>query len=224
MPLWPMQIGAFDTLNPGEVTAQYNSLNPKDANKSPALLPIWEQFGLTREEVDCSFPNPEERDDCPNGDDDKSREYVLANNPQVAFISNDRLDIKLQLAVNTAQYGRTFQDRTHSFILHKRPAEMATGEKLKLLTVSGKRGNIVQTFPGHEYFFMPEELHLQQGDFLHVEISGSDTNPNNNDGQGRQGTDRSNICPMKNENYVGGKTADALESHGAQANNYPACS
>merc|ERR1711879_87430 len=142
--------------------------------------------------------------------------------PQVAFISNDHLDIKLQLAVNTAQYGRTFQDRTHSFILHKRPSEMASGEKLKLLTVSGKRGNIVQTFPGHEYFFMPEELHLQQGDFLHVEISGSDTNPNNNDGQGRQGTDRSNICPMKNENYVGGKTADKPESIGAQANNYPA--
>jgi len=69
---------------------------------------------------------------------------------------------------------------------------------------------------------MPEELHLRNGDYLHVEISGSDTNPNNNDGQGRQGTDRSNICPMKNENYVGGKTSDAPESVGAQANNYPA--
>lgn len=209
------ETGAFDSLNPGNVTAQYNSYPGGNANNSPATIPLWEKYGLEYEDVKCSFRN--------NGcDDDESREYVLVNNPQVSVLGGTGSgleQIKLQLAVNTAQYGRTFQDRSHSFTLHKKPAQIASGQKMKLLTVGGKRGNIVQTFPGHEYFFYPEDLHLKTGDYVHVEISGSDQNPNNNDGQGRKGTDRSNICPMKNANYAGGETP---ETQGAAGNNYPA--
>ena len=62
------------------------------------------------------------------------------NNPQVGILGAGFEQVKLQLAVNTAQYGRTFQDRSHSFTLHKRPAEMASQQNLKLLTVGGKRG------------------------------------------------------------------------------------
>merc|ERR1719174_1901605 len=35
-------------------------------------------------------------------------------------------------------------------------------------------------------------MYMTEGDFVHIEHTGSNTNPNNNDGQGRQGTDRSN--------------------------------
>jgi len=212
------ETGAFDTLNPGAMTAEYNSKPGGNANNSPAMYPLWEKYGLEYEDVKCSFRN---EDGCPNGDED-SREYVLVNNPQVGILGAGFEQVKLQLAVNTAQYGRTFQDRSHSFTLNKRPSQISSEQKIKLLTVGGKRGNIVQTFPGHEYFFYPETWHGKQGDYIHLEISGSDTNPNNNDGQGRKGTDRSNICPMKDSNYVGGETSDDPTSHGAAGNNYPA--
>jgi len=213
--------GKFDTLNPGKVTAEYNSEAGGNANNSPATLPIWERYGVPYEDTKCSFRNKQQNGQ--NCNDDDSREYVLVNNPQVAPLGNSEklLKVKLQLAVNTAQYGRTFQDRTHSFILNKRP-DIPTEAEIQLVTVSGKRGNIVQTFPGHEYFFIPEVARFNQGDYLHLEISGSDTNPNNNDGQGRKGTDRSNICPMSNKNYEGGDDTETEDAFGAPGNNYPA--
>lgn len=222
------ETGAFDTLNPGIMTAELNSEQGGNANNSPSTWPMWERFGLTYEDVKCSFRSEQNSEECEGQGDENSREYVLVNNPQVDIVGqkfgngNNQKQIKLQLAVNTAQYGRTFQDRTHAFVLHKSPSEVGANQKMKFLTVGGKRGNIVQTFPGHEYFFYPEVMHLRQGDFLHVEISGSDTNPNNNDGQGRKGTDRSNICPLKEANYNGGETASDASIIGAAGNNYPA--
>jgi len=213
------ETGKFDTLNPGNMTSMYNSAPGGNAGNSPSWWPLWEKFGIPFEDVECSFRNNDR-----NCNDEDSREYVLVNNPQVRVLPEKFGDkqVKLQLAVNTAQYGRTFQDRTHAFTWHKKHPDVGENQRMKMLTVSGKRGNIVQTFPGHEYFFIPEVMHLRQGDYLHVEISGSDTNPNNNDGQGRKGTDRSNICPLKNENYVGGKTMSDPSRIGAAANNYPA--
>lgn len=77
------------------------------------------------------------------------------------------------------------------------------------LQVRGKRGNIVQVyfffrlrsrlivfsqvFPGVEYDFAPTRLDLQPGDYLHIQWTGSNTNPDNNAGQGQEGSDRSNI-------------------------------
>jgi len=70
----------------------------------------------------------------------------------------------LQLAINTAQTGRTFQDRSHTFLVCNRDASAAWSDKpLINVNVRGKRGNIVQTFPATEYDFEPQ----------HVEVEGS---------------------------------------------------
>merc|ERR1711953_519080 len=129
---------------------------------------------------------------------------TLRNNPKPDILGqtfgNGDYRLRLQLAVNTAQYGRTFQDRTHMTYVMQRP-QAAGNDEIKLITVAGKRGNIVQTFPGTEYFFVPEVAHVRQYDYVHFMWSGSNTNPNNNDGQGKQGTDRSNVCPMNGAIY-----------------------
>jgi len=69
----------------------------------------------------------------------------------------------VSLALNTNQYARTFQDRSYKFAIKKRPTEevaansnfdsprvpvVPEGAKVFNVNVRGKRGNIVQTFPG----------------------------------------------------------------------------
>ena len=54
--------------------------------------------------------------------------------------------------------------------------------------------------------------------------TGSNTNPNNNDGQGLRGTDRSNIVVLTDQNYPEGTPGVAVpvdEKHGHFGNNYP---
>lgn len=123
----------------------------------------------------------------------------------------------VRLAVNTAQFGRTFQDRSHIFYVRSRPTSMpltAPGAPGKVynLNVRGKRGNIVQTFPAVEYDFVPARLVVGPQDFVHVQWTGSNTH-NNGDpagdgqagdaGEGRGGTDRSNVAELQkfNQNY-----------------------
>jgi len=160
--------------------------------------------------------------------------YIYKNNPQVnpfygyksetgqKFEGKDD-PIKFQLAVNTAQFGRTFEDRSHRFSIKARPAN-TVDKNIINLGVRGKRGNIVQTYPATEYSFQPESMEMLVGDYLHIQWVGSNTNPNNNAGQGRQGSDRHNIATLKGPNYweVGQPAAAFSDVHGQFGNSYPA--
>jgi hypothetical protein len=125
----------------------------------------------------------------------------ITNNPTVDVGA----DLQgLRLAINTAQFGRTFQDRSHVFYIKQRPAAFAAA-KIYNLNVRGKRGNIVQTYPSVEYDFMPNRLHLTTNDLLHIQWTGSNTHDNGDPagdgqagdaGEGTSGTDRHNFVQL----------------------------
>jgi hypothetical protein len=104
-----------------------------------------------------------------------------------------------ELALNTAQFGRTFEDRSHVFWIKKRPSSIPRLAKVYNLNVQGKRGNIVQAYPAVEYDFVPKNLHVYRNDYIHFQWTGCDNNPQGNAGEGRAGGDRSNIVQMESD-------------------------
>jgi len=196
-----------DGVTTADLTAANNKA-PGGDEKKPAHYDIAALYGLNQTGTDIHG-------------------YYLQNNPQVQLFAELEGDqgqgeVKLQLAVNTAQYGRTFQDRTHRFAIRKNPYSGTVHN----LEVKGKRGNVVQTYPGTEYEFSPQRLHLKKNsDFVHFQWTGSNTNPNNNAGQGRQGTDRSNIVLLRSKNYDEPSPTDTDGdngiTYGHYGNSYP---
>jgi len=114
-----------------------------------------------------------------------------------AFNVSTESSFNLSLAINTAQFGRTFQDRSHMFQIRNRPSDIPSDAKIWNVNVRGKRGNIVQVYPAVEYDFVPNRLHAYNGDFVHFQWTGCDHNPAGNDGEGKDQTDRSNIVMLK---------------------------
>lgn len=119
----------------------------------------------------------------------------------------------LRLALNTAQTGRTFQDRSHVYRVEKKPAaiaaKLAANSNLINVNVQGKRGNIVQTFPSVEYDFWPKIVNMKVGDCAAFQWTGSNTHNNGNPagdgqagdaGEGRGGSDRSNLIQLMDKN------------------------
>jgi hypothetical protein len=130
-------------------------------------------------------------------DEAEDRGYILENDPEIQpFQDFPKLDF--QLALNTAQTGRTFEDRTHKFRITKRAnvEDLTTSKPVHNLNVIGKRGNIVQVYPAVEYGFEPAILKVERGDYVLPQWTGSLNNPKNNDGEGAKGEDKSNIIAM----------------------------
>lgn len=173
--------------------------------------------------------------DYPAWDLEGAPVYNSSYNGEVTKIQQDPYipigaeeDEFLSLALNTNQYGRTFQDRSYVFEIRADPRGRRLQETSTIynLNVRGKRGNIVQTYPAVEYDFIPNDLNVREGDMIHFQWTGSDYNPRRgcNDGEGgppdpntpsaanqNSRADRSNIVQMVNmdENYPADMTSAA---------------
>lgn len=133
---------------------------------------------------------------------DVPRSFNASNNKDV---TNDPSTLatdgktNLQLALNTAQLGRTFQDRTHVIYLKPRSLLPKRFQNSKIFYIGGmgKRGNIVQAYPAMEYRFTPERINVTTEDVVCFAWSGSNDNRNNVAGEGQRGSDRTNVCWVK---------------------------
>lgn len=156
-----------------------------------------------------------------NSTEAEARGYVYKQNPEVSLFGGIfSSKLKLRLAINTNQLGRVFQDRSHTFAIRSRPSKLE-GQTIHNLNVRGKRGNIVQVYPAVEYDFVPNTLEAMDGHYVHFQWTGSNTNPNNNDGQGKAGTDRSNVVMLEKQRYPEGEPKSAEEKHGQLGLSYP---
>jgi len=135
-----------------------------------------------------------------------------------AILSQGGLDF--QLALDTSQFGRTFQDRSHVFLIKKRPKSIPDKAKIYNLNVKGKRGNIVETYPATEYDFIPTNLHVYKNDYIHFQWTGCDKNPAGNAGEGTAQTDRSNIVQIEGPDKSHPATDKWLKGHSALFDNH----
>jgi hypothetical protein len=161
--------------------------------------------------LDSSYNDDVDNGEGANGNNNPG---LLEQNPDTdlggLLTDGGGTDSLLELAVNTNQYGRTFQDRTHVFEIQDRPAAVGLGTTIYNLNVKGKRGNIVQTYPATEYDFNPNILEVGANDFVHIQWTGNDNTNNNggNNGEGTNDEDRHNIVQMASAGVNVGQSYD----------------
>jgi len=184
----------------------------------------YEQFGVDKDQnneddADEGGPSLADKYEFDTTNQAEDRGYVVKNNPTLLPFGDAVEGFDFQMAFNTAQTGRTFQDRTHKFFITNQNAKNVP---IHNLNVIGKRGNIVQVYPAVEYGFEPAVLNVNRGDFVHVHWTGSLRNPQNNDGQGEAGTDKSNIIAMTDRKWeLKGGQKDLRNTLGLPGNSYP---
>jgi len=111
--------------------------------------------------------------------DAESRGFVLKNDPKVS-IFEFAPDLKLELNIQTDQYGRTFEDRSHVFKVRRSPLE----REILDLSIRGKRGDAVQVYPNMFQSFVPNVLNVPPDAAVNVHWTGSKSNNAGNDGRG----------------------------------------
>jgi len=114
----------------------------------------------------------------------KQRGYEHRNDARLKIF--DDIDMKLRSAYNTDQLGRVFEDRSHKIKFVQLPEDIkqditTNNKKVYNLNARGKIGNNVEVYPAFEYDFAPSRLVAQEGDYLHIQWSGSNTNNYHND-------------------------------------------
>lgn len=121
----------------------------------------------------------------------------MYSDPHVTYLTGEDTH-ELAIALDTNQWGRTFQDQSYVFQVEPMPEEMQ-GDTVWNLMTRGRRGNIVQAFPGLEYDQSSEIIDsqtLQQGDWIVYNHCGTWFNEENVDGEGNNAMDGSNLCAL----------------------------
>jgi hypothetical protein len=135
-----------------------------------------------------------------------------ASNGAVSPVTDDPTIIQggqnITLAIDTTQFGRTFQDRSYTFAIRDRDSSILPTVRIWNLNVRGKRGNIVQVYPAVESDFVPNYLQVRSNDYIHFQWTGSKFNPQGNDGEGTRGTDVHNLVITDN---IGGNIPGDLD-------------
>jgi len=116
----------------------------------------------------------------------------LYNRPEVKVFKDS--DSPLSIALNSDQSSRTFQDRSHVFNIAPRSevntvfqgSDCSMDAEIVYVQATGRRGNIVQTYPAIEYKFVHEEMEVPYGACLLWQWGNSwfneNQNPNNAEG------------------------------------------
>eukprot|EP00178_Gracilaria_changii_P006087 TRINITY_DN2042_c0_g1_i3.p1 TRINITY_DN2042_c0_g1~~TRINITY_DN2042_c0_g1_i3.p1 ORF type:complete len:657 (-),score=91.08 TRINITY_DN2042_c0_g1_i3:83-2053(-) len=174
-----------------------------DGNNDPCVCVLRIRYNISTTDLNVRGDQFENLPSIGNGNDPDVTLDSRFNAPFLIFEDDQITEqdgLPHELALDTSQFGRTFQDRSHTFnIISRSSANVANDQSLIYnLNVRGKRGNIVQTYPATEYDFVPQQLNVRVGDYIHFQWTGCDTNPAGNAGEGTAQTDRSNIVQLEN--------------------------